>query len=348
MEDYINMRILIIALAGIGDLVMATPTIKAVRNKYPESEIDLLVFPYGGKEVLEGSKYINETHIFVDRTHTLTKKKPSIFNFLKTLFLLFKLRRKRFDLSISVHPSASVRLGFIAKIINAKMRIGFESKYYTNIIKLKQLHKVERNFKLLEPLGIKITDKKLYFHISKENEEFAENFLGNGLFVGMHPGGYWKRELKKWPLERFAKLATILNKKFGAKILVFEGPSDKGDYQKIEEYMEIKPIIVKTSLKNAAAVIKKCSLFISNDTGMMHIAEAMDVPTIDILGWADLDSGPYYEKNKKLLAWKKLPCHGPNCKVFISGGICNPTCNFECYTEIKAEDVFKIAKGVLK
>ena len=131
MENYNNkMKILVIALAGIGDLIMATPTIKTIRNEYPEAEINLLTFPYGNKEVLEGSKYINKTHIFIDRTHTLTKEKPSVFNFLKTIFLLFKLRIKKFDLSISVHPSSSKKLSFIAKIINAKRRIGFDSKAF--------------------------------------------------------------------------------------------------------------------------------------------------------------------------------------------------------------------------
>jgi len=328
---------------------MATPTIESIRTAYSPARIELLTFPYGNKEVLEGSKYINETHIFVDRTHTLTKEKPPSFSFLKTISLLFDLRRKKFDLSISIHPSASARLGFIAKIINAKKRIGFHSKYYTHPIQLnKNLHKVERNFELLRPLGIKIICKKQYFHIDKENEWFAEKLLGRGFFIGIHPGGYWKRgKLKRWPVERFGKLANLLNKTYGAKILIFEGPSDKGDGERMGEYMETRPIIIKTNLKNAAAVIKKCRLFIANDTGMMHIAEAMGVPTIDILGWAELTSGPYYESNKKLLAWKKLPCYGPTCEVFLSGGNINPSCNLECYNGIKVGDVFKIAKGVL-
>ena len=114
------------------------------------------------------------------------------------------------------------------------------------------------------------------------------------------------------------------------------------------KYMETKPIIVKANLKNAAAIIKKCSLFISNDTGLMHIAEAMDVPVIDILGWADFLSGPYYEENKKLIASKNLPCHNDSCQMLKTGGKAEPTCNFECYKRISVYDVYNLARGVLK
>jgi len=203
---------------------------------------------------------------------------------------------------------------------------------------------------LLTPLGIDMVDKKQYFHIGKDNKEFAENFLKDkgSLFIGMHPGGYWKRQTKKWPLERFGKLADKLTKDFGAKVLVFEGPSDEGDGKRMEEYMETKPIIIKENLKNSAAIIKKCSLFISNDTGLMHIAEAMDVPVIDILGWADFLSGPYYEENKKLIASKNLPCHNDNCQMLKTGGRAEPICNLECYKGVTIEDVYGLAERVLK
>jgi len=346
------MKILIIALAGIGDLVMATPAIKAIKDAHLKAKIDLLTLPYGNEEVLKGSKYVDNIHIFIDRTHTLTPKKPSVFKTIQTPFLLTKLRFKRYDLSVSVHPSSSFKLAFIAKFINAKRRIGFDSKNYTDPVQLnKKLHKVERSFKLLGPLGIKIKDKKQHFYIDRENKEFAENFLKDkgSLFIGMHPGGYWKRQTKKWPLDRFAKLADRLNKDFGAKILVFEGPSDIGDWEQGDfEYMKTKPIIVKANLKNVAAIIKKCSLFISNDTGVMHIAEAMDVPVIDILGWADFLSGPHYEENKKLIAYKDLLCHNDDCQMLKTGGKTKPTCNLECYKGISVEDVYNLAKGVLK
>lgn len=344
-----KMKIIIISLAGIGDGIMASPTIKAIKEHYKEATIDALVFPYGFGEVLEG--YLNNIYIFTDKTHTLTSKKPSFFRTIQTFFLLTKLRFKKYDLSVSVHPSSSPKLAFMAKFINAKRRVGFDSKNYTIPVRLnKKLHKVERNFELLKPLGIEIKDKKQYFHISEENEKFAKEFLrdkGN-LFIGIHPGGYWKRQTKKWSLERFGKLADKLTKDFGAKILVFEGPSEGGDGERMEKYMETKLIKVRTDLKNAAAIIKKCGLFISNDTGMMHIAEAMDVPVIDILGWAELASGPYYEKNKKLIASENLSCHNDNCPVLASGGKTNPKCNLECFKGIKVEDVFKLAKGVLR
>jgi len=340
-------KILIISLAGIGDTITSTPTIKAIRKKYSKAKIDLLTFPYGNKEVLDGSKYIDDTYIFVDKVHTPTSKKPPFSKLIKTLFLLIKLRFKGYDLSVSVHPSSSSKLALIAKFIGAKKRVGFDSKYYTHAVKLNEkLHVVDRNIQLLESLGIKIKDKKQYFYISKENEDFAEEVLKNkgNLFVGMHPGGYWKRQEKKWGIERFGKLADKLNREFGARIIVFEGPSEVSDGEKMSEYMKVPPIIIKTGLKNAAAIIKKCKLFISNNTGLMHIAEAVNTPVIDILGWAYFHYSVYYEENKKLIAYKYLPCHEVNCPMLKGGPV---TCNFECYTKISVNYVFNIAKKVL-
>jgi len=111
----------------------------------------------------------------------------------------------------------------------------------------------------------------------------------------------------------------------------------------MSEYMDVPPIVIRTNLKNAAAVMRRCKLFISNNTGLMHIAEAVDIPVIEIVGWARFYYGVYYKKNKKLIAYKDIPCH-ENCPMIKQEPV---TCKFECYTRISVNDVFNIAKGVL-
>lgn len=343
-------KIIIISLAGVGDTIMATPTIKTIREIYPEAEISLLTFPYGNKEILDGSPFINETFIFKDRNHTLTKKKPPIIDLFKTLFLLLKLRFRRYDLSVSLYPSSSEKLATIAKIIHAKQRIGFDHRYYTNPVPLNtNIHRVERSHQLLTPLGIKIIDKKQFVPLTEENEKFAEEFLKDkgDLFVGMHPSGYWKTSYKHWGLENFAKLADLIHKNFRARIIVFEGPSDEGDGEKMKSLMkESQPIIINTTLKNVASVIKRCRLFISNDTGIMHLAEAVGTPTIDVGGWVEPEAGPYLKTNKLFIS-KDLPCYA-DCWIRKTGGKEGLKCDLRCFSDIRVEDVYKEAEKMLK
>lgn len=363
MEKKIK-KILIIALAGIGDLIMATPTIKAIKENYPKARIDLLTFPKGTKDVLEGSKYVDDIYLYYDRKNTLTREKPSIIKTIQnSLFLVLKLRAKRYDLSISVFPSASNNLGLLTKLIGAKKRIGFGSKYYTNPIEwdYKQ-HKVEQNLKLLEPLGIKVKNKEQFFYISRENKEFANKFLKEkikfkGPLIGMHPGAWWKATLKNWPLENYIELAKKLIEKYDANILVVCGPSEEHIGEKIKNNIKEKNKIIileKQNLKNTAAVIEKCNLFVSSDSGVMHIAEVMNVPVILIPGYTLFKfSGVYKTDNVKNILWEKRKCY-EKCPIMwefaeeFEGREDKIPCNVECYRDITPQKVLKVVDKIIK
>jgi len=357
-------KILIISLAGIGDFIMATPTIRALRKAYPKAKIDLLTFPKGTKDVVEGSEYIDNIFLYYDRKNTMTRKKPSRLKTLKnSLFPLLELRRKNYDVSISVFPSASNKLALLAKIIGAKKRIGFGSKHYTHPINWDyKNHKIDQNIRLLEPLGIKVKDKKQFFHIFEENRKFAKEFLKQNkkdqrALIGMHPGSWWKATLKNWPLENYIELANKLIIKHNANILVVCGPSEEHIGEKIKNSVEKKDKVIvleKQTLKNSAAIIAHCDAFVTSDSGVMHVAEVMEVPIILIPGYTLFKfSGVYKPENKKNIVWENLNCY-EKCPVMwkfeeeFEGRENKIPCGIECYRNIKPEKVLKVVQKIIK
>jgi len=339
------MKVIILSLAGIGDTILGSSIIREIKERY--GEFDILLFPYGAEELYK--EYAKNIYLFEDFTHTKTSQKPSIFRIIKTFFMLLKLRKNKYDLSISLYPSSSPKLAKIAKFINAKRRIGFEHFHYTDPIYLNtKIHRFECNLDLLKPLNIQIKNPKQFIPLIKENEKFAEDFLKDKgkLFVGMHVGGYWKTNLKSWDFENFAKLADLICKDFGAQILIFEGPSDDRNTEKRASLMKYEPIKVKTDLGKTASILKKCKLMISNDTGLMHLAEAVEIPVIDIGGWTDWNAGPYLKTNKLFIS-QNLPCY-ENCWIRKTGGKEGKFCNLECFKQIKVEEVYETVKKILK
>ena len=127
--------------------------------------------------------------------------------------------------------------------------------------------------------------------------------------VGIHPGATWPA--KKWFPERFAKLADVLVAKFGVQILLVGGPGDSGEIETIlkNSVANIK-VVQNLPLRELAAVISHCSLFIANDAGPMHIAAAVGVPTIGIFGPGEENIWFPYDRESGCTALRKdVPCH---------------------------------------
>ena len=130
-------------------------------------------------------------------------------------------------------------------------------------------------------------------------ERFAADFLcqndisSQDLVIGIHPGGGWQYKL--WPIERFAALGDLLSRNCGAKVLVFAGPDETSLQDHIAELMKSPPVLVKdVGLRELAALIQRCALYIGNDTGPMHIAAAVGTRVVAIFGSTSARrSGPY-------------------------------------------------------
>ncbi len=348
------MKILVIGLSGIGDLIMGTPMILALKKEYPGADISLLVFPGGHKEVLSKSEYIKEIYEYIDRKHAPTKKLPNILkSAINQILLILKLRKQRFDLSLSLINATSIKQAALARIIGAKRRIGFEQNLFTDPVKIDRsgIHDVEQNLRLLKPLGIKVKIRKPYFHLLDANRKNAKRFLNenkikNEILIAIHPGGYWRCATRRWPLKNFAELGDKLIEKYKSKILVICGPGEEKGAEQMKEIMKNKEdlVIVKDkNLKDIAALIERCKIFVGNDSGVMHIASCF-VPTIGIFGYTDyIAHAPY----RNLVIRKDLECF-KECPVNKGDFAYGEKCGLKCFSSIEVGEVIKGVDKLLK
>lgn len=287
-------RILIIRLDKIGDVLLSTPVIKAVRDAYPASYIAFMVQPYA-RDIVKGNPYLNEVIVY--------DKSGDEKSFIGNLRFLSRLRRDRFDLAIILHPNnRSHMLAFLAGI---PVRIGYDRKLGILLTKriphTKQLGlKHERDYALdvVRYLGIEPKDKALYMPIDDNSEGKIKHLLGqNGikesdLIIAVNPGASCPS--KKWPLENYIKAVDELAAKYGAKIIIISGKKEKTLGDRLAESLKAKAINLagRTTVSDLASVLKRSRILISNDSGPVHIACAVGTPVIAIFGRSDPGLSP--------------------------------------------------------
>lgn len=338
------MRILLTRTDRIGDVVLSTPAIKAVRDRHPEAYIAFMVRPYA-RDIVEGNPYLNEVIVY-DKYG----KHKSIF---KTIEFALRLRKKKFDLAIMLHPTNRVHL--IAYFAGIPKRVGFDRKMPFLLTKkiphLKQegkKHEVEYTLDALRFIGIDSSDKALYVTVRKKDLEKAgrmldEYHVGRGVpMIAINPGA--SSASKRWPAASFALLCDNLAKTFRARIVIVADAANAEFAETIAKGMRHEPVNLagKTTVGELAALLSKCSLFISNDSGPVHIACALKVPVISIFGrnepglsprrWA-----PTYKRSAVLHKDTGCsPCLADNCKE-----------NFKCLQAITPEEILTAAKTLL-
>ncbi|HEU6448134.1 MAG TPA: glycosyltransferase family 9 protein [Verrucomicrobiae bacterium] len=283
------MKILVISLAGIGDTIFATPLIHELRLNFPEAQIEALVLWRGARDVLENNPYLNRVH----------QKNLIAASKFDSLGFLLKLRRERYDVSINTFPQSRRHYRLIAKIIGAKIRISHEydcSGALDQLLVNKSLaqdysrHAVENNLALLPLIGArsKLERHDYEIFLTDTEKKWAENFIftnkvsGRTLF-GIHvgSGGTKNLALRRWPLENFIELVRHLQKEHQAlALLFFGGPEEKSDHEKIRAVIRGDNLFFPETenIRQAAALVGKCKLFLSVDTSLMHVAAAMKVP----------------------------------------------------------------------
>ncbi|MDD5026922.1 MAG: lipopolysaccharide heptosyltransferase II [Candidatus Omnitrophica bacterium] len=338
-------RILIARTDRIGDVLLSTPVIKALRDKYPQAYIAMMVSPYA-KDIVEGNPYLDKVIIYdKDGAHK---------SWLNSLKFSRGLKKKKFDLALILHPVNRAHLvSFLAGI---PRRVGYDRKLgflLTDRIKhTKQLgekHELEYNLDLLKHLNIEAQEKDLYMPLKPESEEWVkelfkqENIHEADKLLAIHPAASCPS--KVWPVERFAQAADKLAQSYGLKVFIVAGPRDLKLAEALVKYMRSSVINLagKTSVSQLASLLKRCALFISNDSGPVHIACAVGTPVISIFGrnQAGLSPrrwGPVGRKDKILHKEVGcIECRAHNCQK-----------QFACLKAITVEDVISAADTILK
>ncbi len=345
------MKILILTLSGIGDALMFTPAIKLLRQSLPASKIDALVMYRGTKEIYKTNPNLNDIIHF-------DFLKQGTANSLKFVLGL----RKKYDATISVYPSNRKEYNIINFLLGAKKRVGIEYLRMNNsnfgwlnnvtVLENDQTHNVQTNIKLIEKLLDKKFDEEPSMEISfsDEHKQFAENYLGkngikvNDFVIGFHPGcATLKNHIKRrWEQEKFAVLGKKLIKEKNAKVLLFGGPDEEElKFSICSMIGSENSFMIKTeNFLQSIAIMKRCNVFVTNDSGLMHVASALGLKVIAIIG----PTNPHY-----IYPWKtehKIVSLNLNCSPCFFYSPTPLACSridvqFKCIKELDVEMVYK-------
>ena len=243
------MKILIIFLPGLGNAVLFEPTLRAIKNSFPDCKIHMLI-----KQNIVAELYS--------------------YSGLMDRFIIYpKVPVGKYDVVISTSAS----IGLKERIFLFFARANKNIKYYYD----SAIHEVDNRLQLAKAIGADImVDRNPRIYFPKNTKDFLP--VSNQLTVGFHPGCSEALKYKRWPAYKFAKVADALN----ARIVLFGGIEEVALCRKVARIMDRKPLILagKTNIFETAKAIGKCDLFVTNDSGLMHIASAMRVPTIAVFG----------------------------------------------------------------
>ncbi len=351
--DKTNKSILIILVAGIGDLILASKSIRAIRNGYPDADIHLLTNSEAAP-IAQNYRYVDYVWSFPIRE--MRRSKICLLDVWK---LLLKLRRTGFTMVVNLFEVASLRgaikMGILFFLLNARVRMGHSNKGFglalTNKVPSETFRKRHRVDAMMDIalLANGVPDEKdVEVFWNKECEKKWEYvFLRKAgvvqeIIIGINPGG--DRPNKRWSSNNFAAIADRLIDEFGAKIIIFGGPGEENIGNDIQQKMRNNAVNLsgKLDLNDLVYIINGLDVLITNDSGPMHIGAATGTPLVAIFGPGDPTLvRPYTSQKLYKLIYKGLdcqPCNDEKCTQHICLNIITPGEVYEKCVELLNAD----------
>ena len=314
-------RIVIFNVNWLGDVLFSTAVIRNIRLNYPESFIACII-PGRCYPVLKGNPHLSEIIIY--------DEKDRHKSFLDKAQFVQLLKLKKFDTAFLLHRSFTRTL--ICRLAGIPQRIGYHTKKRAFLMSSKitppqrdAMHRIDYYLNVIEKAGLKVQDRYTEFFISDEDIESVDNFLkknsvGKNDFVAViNPGGNWLP--KRWPGEYWGELADKLISEYKSRVIIAGSSGDTSLVEGIKSLMKEKPVLAcgVFNLKQLAALCRRSDLFISADTGPLHIANAVGArKIIAIFGpTSPLVTGPYPLTNTVVLQKDvgcKIPCYITRCQ----------------------------------
>jgi heptosyltransferase-2 len=336
-------NILIIQTAFLGDAVLTTPLLDTLKEHEPAAQISVLCTPETA-EIFKHHPAVAHIIVFDKRNQERS--------LLARWKLIQRLKEKNFSLAVIPHRSFSSAL--IARLAQIPRRVGFSSSQgqwlMTDTVPFRWgTHDVERNLTLLGSLGIHQPTAPL--HLSPDPKVSAtvlERLRAAGLgphqkLIGINAGSVWAT--KRWLPEGFAAVADRMAMELKTQVLFIGGGKDRELNDKILGLMKTRAInwAGQTTLSELLAAIAQCSVFLTNDSGPMHIAVACQVPTVALFGPTTKELGFFPYGSGHTVIEKNLTCR----PCGLHGADACPLGHFECMKTISADEVFQAVKEKL-
>lgn len=337
-------RILIRGANWVGDAIMTTPVIRAVRKNFPSSKISILVKPWVAP-VFRNNPFVDEVLIYDDKGRH--KRGWG------TIRLAKDLRKYHFDLAVLMQNAFEAAL--ITFLAGIPERLGYNTDARGMLLnrcikldpKLKRVHLIDYYRGILKGGGLYDHGDTLDLFISDSERREAQKILqDNGIdiskpVIAINPGATGGTA-KRWFPDRFAELSAKLAEHFDVKVVIFGGPGDNALGDEICESSGNVCVNLagKTNLAQAFALIERCSLFITNDSGLMHAAAALGINQVAVIGSTNHITTPPSNINSRIV---RVPVDCSPCM--------KPVCRYEhhqCMDNICVDMVFKEAVDLME
>ena len=313
-------KILLMTLSNLGDIVLTTPVLEKLCDEFPESSIDVVTSPTG-MEFFKAHPALRNVIVY--------KKGWSLSERMKHFL---RLKREKYDLVVDLKNTfVPYLLGvrFWAPIFNAP---GDKN------------HKRQEHLAKLYSLGVDaFSNNRFFVPISEGDKRAADEILAlkNNKTVVINPGA--KSHLKRWGASKFAALTDKLANELGCRVLVCGNEDDR---EVVEEVMslvesEAHDLCCKTSVGVLSEIMRRAALVVTNDSAPLHLASAVNTPTVAIFGPSnELKYGPLADNNKVVKPDVSCrPCEKALCAIGPDEG---------CIGQVTVEEVFEAAEELLK
>ncbi len=334
------MKIIVRAPNWLGDVVLSFPALESLKRNLPQAQMWI-----AAREEVQD---LYSSFDFVKGIVPL----PGLNNLRNLRETSKKIKEYDFDIGLLLTNSFSSALLFFLAQIPQRWGYSRDNRglLLTKGVPFKDLdgpthHQVHYYLNLISGLGFQTSAPELALPLSPQEKNWVENELSASGYdqkkplIILNPGAYYG-PAKRWPAHRFAELASMLQEKHNAQILVIGSAEEVELVESIASSMTERPINMagKTTLLQLAKLISLGDLFITNDSGPMHIANALRVPLVAIFGPTDPRvTGPFHQPSAVIK--KEVPCWPCSYR----------TCPFDhrCMTEIKPEEIFALSQKFL-
>ena len=342
-------RILIRANNWIGDVVMISPAVRSIREHFGGARIAILAKPWV-LEAQRGNPFYDDLIEYDDEGNH-----AGAAGFLR---LVARLRKERFDLAILFQKAFEAAA--IARLAGIPFRVGYATDFRSALLSHAlplppaDTHHIDLFLGIPAALGCTTNDPLPFFQVDADSRARAADFLRKGgvgndrPLVALHPGA--SKEPRAWHPDRFAALGHRLSRRIGARLLLLDGPGDRRLSEEIRRGLPrdcIVPTGSDLTVKMMAGLLEHCDLFIGNDSGPMHLAAALDVPTLAFFGpGSPRRTAPRARSNRIACLSRDYPC-APCRQDFFQECPPAPSGKPFCLEEIRVEEAEATALALL-
>ncbi len=346
-------RILIVKLADIGDVLTATPTLRALRRTFPAAQLDLLTTP---PAAAVSASLVDRV---LNATRSLVRQPGDAPALLR---LLVELRQRRYDAVLYLHHltlgAGVAKYRLLAAVTGAPLLLGLDNGkggWLTHSVPdqgFGALHEVEYWLQVAALLGARTDCQGMYVGYDDADEAAAQRLpgpRGTQPLVALHPGSGGYSLARRWEPAKWAAVAGALAERYGAQIVLVGTLADGAEAVEALAAVPVQNLAGQTTLPQLAAVLAQCDLFLGADSGVMHLAAAAGVPVVALFGPSNhLAWGPWSPQSAAAVVRLDLRC-SPCSYSGHSVGARDGCWHRSCMADLQPEQVLAAveALGVL-